>query len=378
MKCRPSSSFLLILIISTFLSIATKKTSSQTTLDIGDAAPKLQFKHWIKGQPARKYDKGIVYVLEYWATWCKPCIAVMPHLSELAGKYKGKVIFIGMDVFEIKRTTKEQVKSFVDSLGSRMDYAVAMQDSAMARSWFDASGEEGIPKTFVIDQQGKVAWMGHPNHIDSVLESIVSGHWNLAEARAVRREMRNLKAMDLEVIYQVIDYVADLEKPGQIDKPDSTLIILNEIVSKQPNLKYAPVVAFHTFATLLKRDQQKAYEYGKQVLLATTYQEPACYAIIDPVKIYSERLNLSKEIYQLGAEAYRVRITQFRYPELVDMAKIYDRMAYFHWRGGDQEKALRSQEQAIDHLKNRKDFADTKLADYESRLKLYQKQANEK
>lgn len=41
-----------------------------------------------------------MHVLEYWATCCGPCIAAMPHLSDLADKYKDKDTFIGGNVFE--------------------------------------------------------------------------------------------------------------------------------------------------------------------------------------------------------------------------------------------------------------------------------------
>ena len=40
------------------------------SLKFGDYAPKLQVKEWIKGTPIQSFEKGKVYVLEFWATWC--------------------------------------------------------------------------------------------------------------------------------------------------------------------------------------------------------------------------------------------------------------------------------------------------------------------
>ena len=67
-----------------------------TSLNIGDPAPPLRVKEWLKGMPLREYERGKVYVLEFWATWCVPCRAAMPHLSELARKYRDEVTVIGI------------------------------------------------------------------------------------------------------------------------------------------------------------------------------------------------------------------------------------------------------------------------------------------
>ncbi|WP_437918099.1 TlpA family protein disulfide reductase [Sphingobacterium sp. LRF_L2] len=53
---------------------------------VGDPAPPIRYSKWLKGTPVENYEKGHIYVIECWATWCGPCIAAMPHLSELAKK----------------------------------------------------------------------------------------------------------------------------------------------------------------------------------------------------------------------------------------------------------------------------------------------------
>ena len=52
------------------------------TLKVGDKAPPLVGGEWVKGEPVSGIEEGKVYVLEYWATWCGPCIRAIPHVTE--------------------------------------------------------------------------------------------------------------------------------------------------------------------------------------------------------------------------------------------------------------------------------------------------------
>src|SRR5260221_10369818 len=44
-------------------------------LSVGDPAPKLEVKEFVKGSPVKSFEKGKNYVVEFWATWCRPCLA---------------------------------------------------------------------------------------------------------------------------------------------------------------------------------------------------------------------------------------------------------------------------------------------------------------
>ncbi len=68
------------------------------TFKIGDPAPAIAPLSWIQGTPVTKFEPGHVHVVEFWATWCPPCIKVIPHLSALQKKYPDSLTVVGVNV----------------------------------------------------------------------------------------------------------------------------------------------------------------------------------------------------------------------------------------------------------------------------------------
>ena len=73
-------------------------------LRVNDQAPPLRVMKWLKGDSVEEFARGHIYIVEFWATWCVPCILEMPHLSRLAKKYKGQVTTISVNVREAKNS----------------------------------------------------------------------------------------------------------------------------------------------------------------------------------------------------------------------------------------------------------------------------------
>lgn len=165
--------------------------STPANVTIGDAAPKFKVDGWVKGTPTKEFKSGHVYVVEFWATWCGPCIAVFPHLSDLSEKYAGKATFIGVNTWdyngktpgtkEDKATHEARVKKFVEENADKMRYTVAFDDDSdfMANTWMRPAGQNGIPSAFIVDGTGTIAWIGHPAQMDEPLEKIVNKTWDL-------------------------------------------------------------------------------------------------------------------------------------------------------------------------------------------------------
>ena len=105
---------------------AAKDAPAKTlTLKVGDKAPALTIEKWVKGAPVATFEKGKVYMVEFWATWCGPCIASMPHISELQKKHKEQgFTVIGVTSVD-KRNTLELVEKMVADKGDGMGNTLA-------------------------------------------------------------------------------------------------------------------------------------------------------------------------------------------------------------------------------------------------------------
>ena len=142
--------------------------------EIGDPAAPLDIAAWVKGDAvnlAEVKGKKIV-VVEFWATWCGPCLTSIPHLTEMQKKFADRgVIFIGVSDEDVSK-----VRQFVDKMGAKMDYTVAVDNNRQtSKAYMGAFGQNGIPHAFVVDREGRVAWHGHPMaDLEKVLDKLAS------------------------------------------------------------------------------------------------------------------------------------------------------------------------------------------------------------
>ncbi|MCE1228518.1 MAG: TlpA family protein disulfide reductase [Firmicutes bacterium] len=158
-------------------------------LTVGDAAPALKVGRWVKGGPVASLQKGKVYVVEFWATWCGPCRETIPHLTKMAKAHAGKATFIGVNVWErgAGPALEKRVDDFVKEMGDKMDYAVARDsDNVMAKTWMEAAQQRGIPAAFIVDAKGLIAFIGHPGEDDfeKILDEVIAGKYDLKAAKA--------------------------------------------------------------------------------------------------------------------------------------------------------------------------------------------------
>lgn len=135
---------------------------------IGEPPPLLEAAGLLQAPPGTNLNaeavRGRVVVLEFWATWCGPCVGAIPHMNELADKFKDKPVqFIAI--------TAEDEATIKPFLTKRPIHAWVALDTDRAMNF--AYGVKAIPHTVVLDKEGKIAAITYPlslteKHIDDL------------------------------------------------------------------------------------------------------------------------------------------------------------------------------------------------------------------
>lgn len=354
-------------LVSAITVLSTFGVARAVELNVGDPAPKLEVQEFVKGAPVSRFEKGKVYVVEFWATWCGPCRESIPHLTELQKKYKD-VAFIGVSIFE---EDPSRVKPFVTQMGDKMDYRVATdkvptgapagsmgRGGAMAVNWMQAATQTGIPTSFVINGEGKIAWIGHPLALEEPLSAIVAGTWDLAKATT---EYRDRMAVKRQVVVVEKDYTAAL-KDGN---PKKALGILDAAIAENPKLEVA--LGITKYQTLIAvNDTASAVEYGKRLVDIVLKDDVnmlgyLAWLIVDPDA--KEKPTREQIALALAAAKRADQLAGGKDPGIGDtLAKAY-------YDSGDVKMALAIQQKAFVNAKG------TSLAydkGFQDRLKMYQ------
>ena len=122
--------------------------SQQLESLVGAIAPAFELP-LLEGDRIRLEDlRGKIVVLDFWATWCGPCIVSLPKLNEIAQEYRG--VNVQLIAVNIEQKPSE-IKSLLGKLEIKPTVALD-SDGAVARAYF----AEAIPQTVIIDANGKI------------------------------------------------------------------------------------------------------------------------------------------------------------------------------------------------------------------------------
>ena len=301
-------------------------------LRIGDKAPMPHLAEILKGDTDFKaFPEGKVTVMEFWATWCGPCRAGMPHISELQKKYADE----GLTIIGVTRENPKVVKAFLakPEWSEKTQYTMALDDDSRTNNaYMKAARQTGIPCAFVVDQEGRVAWIGHPMRMDEPLAKIIGGQWDVARARSEFDQAQQAK----QVMQQVRASMREGQRTG--DYTD-TLKTLDRAMKQLPDNPDLEMMKFRLMVGPV--GDQSGYELGWKLLKANRndammLNSIAWYVLDDPA-VKNRDLEFAMTTAKAADEAAGG-----------NNAAILDTLARAYFEKGDLGSAIKFQKKAVD------------------------------
>ena len=265
------------------------------TLGVGDKAPALRIADWVRGEPVDAFEEGRVYAVEFWATWCGPCIAGIPHLAEIQKEYKDQAVVISVTTDD-PNNSLETVREFV---GSREDMAYRVAFDDLDHTWsayMEAAGQNGIPCAFIIDKQGRVAWIGHPamDEFERTIAAIVEDRFDIAAAQRARAEAEAALAR----VRQSQDELHAAWEAGDTDK---AFDLADEIIASDPGSMQQ--WAWWKFESLMLgvNQPERAYAFVREMMTGPYHEDAEmllrfAYGIGDSLGIEHRDMDLALDL----------------------------------------------------------------------------------
>jgi len=330
----------------------TLQAAEESKLKVGDKAPKLQSGKWVQGDPVTEFKNGTAYIVEFWATWCGPCRATIPHLNTLHSKFKDKgLVVIGQDVWE---KDESKVVPFVKQMGEKMTYRVALDDKsseekgAMAVNWMEAAGQNGIPAAFIVNKEGVVAWIGHPGTLkEKTLEQVLDGSYDIKKASAEAAEAAKLEGVFTKHQRAFMSAMRDKDWDGA-EAAVKEIEKLSKESEGMPSLRAQ--IAFG------RKDYKAASKYFEAMADKDTdnamMQNQLAWMLLTRKDIPDEDrdIKLALKLAQRGVKASNAKD-----------ANILDTLARAQYMSGQKEDAIATQEKALELCdpENKKQFQKT-------------------
>jgi len=103
-------------------------------------------------QHSLKAYRGKVVLVNFWATWCPPCIREMPSLEKLYQKFRGQpFVLLAINQWE----DEERVFEFMGQLETIPTFPILFDPQSKVS---DAFGVQGLPSTYILDKQGRIVF----------------------------------------------------------------------------------------------------------------------------------------------------------------------------------------------------------------------------
>lgn len=141
-------SFLLLVGVIGLLAFQSRPSFASEDAFVGKPGPEFHAAEWISQKPDME---GKYLLVDFWATWCGPCIRAIPHMNDLHAAFKDQLTIVGLS-----RESRAKVESMKSP---RMDYYSAIDPQSRMGSFFEI---RSIPHVVLMDPDGTVLYKGHP------------------------------------------------------------------------------------------------------------------------------------------------------------------------------------------------------------------------
>jgi thiol-disulfide isomerase/thioredoxin len=127
---------------------------SESGLNPGDFAPDFKLESLASGEQALSSFRGKLVLLNFWASWCGPCVSEMPALQRLHDRYKDRgftVVAVSVD------DDLDAVKEFRQKFG--LGFPILVDNDGVTKSSYKSTG---VPESFFVDASGKLILFSDP------------------------------------------------------------------------------------------------------------------------------------------------------------------------------------------------------------------------